>query len=68
MDHLTEKLEIPVLDMPAILTQMNDNPVCTSQFHQYSRGDRIRILAASGLTDGRDVGDVDAESRHMTSV
>ena len=66
-DGLAQQDDIPVLDMAAVFTQVDDDARGSGQFADRGGGDRIRLVDASGLSDGGNMIDVDGESGHCCS-
>ena len=57
-----------VLDMPAILPQVNGDPVRAAQFRQHSGPDRVGLAPAARLTQRGDVVDIHSESRNHENL
>ena len=63
-DRLAEDPQVAVLDVAAVLAEVEGDAVGPAQFGQGGRPDRIGLVGSPGLPDGGDVVDVDAEFRH----
>ena len=63
-DHFPEQVKITVLDVTAVLSQMDDDAVRSGQLHQHRRRERIGIGSAARLAQGGDMIDIHTESGH----
>jgi len=57
-----QALDVSVLDVSAILSQVGRDPVCASPLTRGRRRNRIRVRSAASLAQRRDVIDVDVEA------
>src|SRR4051794_27507612 len=68
LNELSQLRDIAVLHMTAIFAQMRGDPVATSGFADYRGANWIRLAfgqaAITGLTQSRDVIDVDSQLKH----
>ena len=71
LDQPPQQLDIPILDVPAVLAQVDGDPVRLAQLGLMGRPDGIRLpevgaeAAVAGLPNGRDVIVVDTELHHV---
>jgi hypothetical protein len=68
LHHLAQDLDVAVLDVPAVAAEVDGDPVRAAELGQDGRVHGIGLRDATGLTDGGDVVDVDAEARHDRSI
>jgi hypothetical protein len=61
---LPEQSQIPVLNMPAVFSQMHRDSVGSADFRQHGRVDRIRFVGASRLPQCGNMIDIYAEQWH----
>src|SRR6266545_56798 len=61
-DGLPHDLEVALLDVAAILAEVDRDLVGAAQLREHRGGDRVRVLRAAGLAERRDVVDVDAKA------
>ena len=66
-DRLAQDRQVAVLDVAAILAQVERDAVGPAQFGQRGRPDRVGLVGPPRLPDGRHVVDVDAEFGHGSS-
>src|SRR5581483_11092966 len=64
-DRLTEDLQVPVLNVTAVFTKMDDDAVGPRQLGKHRRGDWIGLLGLSRLAQRRNMIDIDPEPCHM---
>ena len=64
---LPEQPHVPVLDVPPVFAEMDDNALGSGQFADTRGQNRVRFGNASGLTQGGDVIDIDGKSDHFSS-
>jgi hypothetical protein len=67
-DGFFEDTHIAVIDMPAVLPEVDGNPVCTGQFALHRCPDRVRLIRPSGLTNRCHMIDIDIEYCHANSL
>ena len=60
-DRRCETLDVDVLNVPPVFAEMRGDPVGARPFAEFRRGHGIRLIASPGLSNGRDVVDVDVE-------
>jgi hypothetical protein len=58
LDRLAQQFQIAVLNVPPVFAQVDDDSVGPCQFREGCSGNRIRLLPASGLTQGGHMIDV----------
>ena len=66
-----QPVDVVIGDVPAILAQVGGDPVGPGPRRRERCPYRIRVTAAAGIPDGRDVVDIDAQAeppRHAGSV
>ncbi len=68
MDNVPKLLDVAVLDVPAVLAQMDRHGVGTAEMHLGGRPHGIGLPRSSGLPDRRDMVDVDAKLDHANSI
>ena len=66
IDGVRQSLEIVILDVSAILTEVDGDSGGSASLCCQGSLHRIRLVDPPGLPDGGDVVDVDAESGHLT--
>ena len=54
-------LQVPVVDVPAVLAQMRGDAVGPGRLAKWDRGGGVRLIGPAGLPDGGDVIDVDVQ-------
>ena len=59
---LPEQAQVAVLDVPAVLAEMDGDPVGAPQLGQHRRPDRVRLAPAPGLAQGGDMINIHAQS------
>jgi hypothetical protein len=59
LNSLAEQAEIAFLDVPAILAEMNRDPIRPTKLGQNGRPDRVWVLAATRLPERGHMIDVD---------
>ena len=64
--ELAQPAHVLVLDMAAVLAQMDRDPVGAAQVRLDRRPDRVRLVGAPGLPDGGHVVDVYAKFDHRS--
>jgi hypothetical protein len=67
-NEFTQEAKIPVLNMPPILSEVDNNAVSTGQFHQHGSGQRVWINTTTGLPQRGHMVDVHPKSWHGSSV
>jgi len=65
--YFAKEMKVSVLDMASVFPEMNDQTVCSCQFDQDSRSQRIRIGSSACLPQGRDVVDIHSKPGHPPS-
>ena len=66
--RLPQKLNITILDMTPVFTQVNSDAISTSKFGKKRMRNRVGFNRSARLTDVRDVIDIDAEAGHLETV
>ncbi len=61
LQDLPQHLHVSILDMSAVLAQMQSDGIRASLFGHQGRLDRLGIPSAPRLTDGGDMIDIDAQ-------
>jgi hypothetical protein len=57
-----DRIQIAVSDMPPVFTQVDCDTIAARGFNDLKRAHRIGMIAATRITDGGNVIDVDAQS------
>ncbi|KPM82876.1 hypothetical protein AOR10_24590, partial [Vibrio alginolyticus] len=61
VEHLGQQAHIALLDMPAVLAQVDGDAIGAGLLREQRRLDRVRVAGTASLTQGGDVVDIDAE-------
>ena len=65
MDNVTKQGQVSFLNVSTVFAQMNDHAVAPSKIREHGGGDGIRLIAASRLSEGGHVVNIDAETSHI---
>jgi hypothetical protein len=63
-----QQANVAILNMAPVFSQMYRDRVCSTQFCQDSRMNRVRFIGTSRLTDGCDVVDVHTQQWHWNDA
>ena len=63
-DDFAQEPEIPVLDVPAVFAQMDNQSICPGQFDEDGRSKRVWVIPSPCLPQRRDMIDIDAKPGH----
>ena len=67
LDRLPQQAHVPVLDVPPVLAQMDNDPLGAGQFADAGRLHRVRLDAAARLAKGGHMVDIDGQIGHVRS-